>query len=233
VRLVREPSSPRPARRTTTSSGEGATARVRAARAYRALQDGQLVALVAERDGGALDALYDRYGAPMFALARRILSDDTLAATLVKDVFLALWASAGRFDATRGTVGTYLLASTQHRAAEAVRERMDRRAPDRDAAGFEVDPRTYLEPDLRQPADRDLDRAQRAARIRAALDDLPESQRHLLGLAYFGGYTQREVAALVGEPLPAVQTGMAAAMRGLRDAIMRRERARPRNSTSR
>ena len=60
---------------------------------------------------------------------------------------------------------------------------------------------------------------ERRAQVRAALRDLPPAQREALALAYFGGYTQREVASLVGVPLGTVKTRMAAGMRKLKDAL--------------
>ena len=102
-----------------------------------------------------------------------------------------------------------------------------------EALGFEVDPSSYLEPELRSDAGRDPAGARRAARVRAALDALPERQRHIMALAYFGGYTQREIAALIGEPLSVVRSGMAVAMRGVRDTLDGREREQSSGWTTR
>src|SRR4029450_7067460 len=82
---------------------------------------GPLVELVAQKDAGALEALYDRYGRPAYSLARRILTEETLAQEVVQEVFLSLWRNAGRFYAGRGTVATYLLSMTHHRAVDVVR----------------------------------------------------------------------------------------------------------------
>jgi RNA polymerase sigma-70 factor (ECF subfamily) len=197
------------------------------AKGYRELQDAQLVALVAERDGGALEALYDRYGRPSFSLARRILGDEVLAQDVVQEVFLSLWRDAGRFDPARGTVATYLLALTHHRSVDAVRkeENLRKRRTSDDALAFEPDPKADVEAD----AVRD----DRAGRVRKALGDLPEAQRQALALAYFGGYTQREVSALVDVPLGTVKTRMAAGMRKLKDALGPSEREQPSERGSR
>jgi RNA polymerase sigma factor (sigma-70 family) len=181
--------------------------------AYRGLEDGQLVALVAERDAGALEALYDRYGKVAYSLARRILTDETLAQDVVQEVFLSLWRDAGRFDARRGTVATYLLSVTHHRAVDVVRreENLRRRRASDDVLEFEPDPGTGVEAEV--------EAAERRAEVRAALQQLPPAQREALALAYFGGYTQREVANLVGVPLGTVKTRMAAGMRKLKDTL--------------
>lgn len=186
---------------------------MRGTRAYRALQDGQLVALVADRDADALEALYDRYGKVAYSLAHRIVADGTLAQDVVQEVFLSIWRDAGRFDAARGTVSTYLLATTHHRAVDVVRreENLRRRRTSDDGLEFEPDPKPGVEDDL--------EAAERRGQVRAALAELPRAQREALALAYFGGFTQREVASLAGVPLGTVKTRMAAGMRKLKDVL--------------
>jgi RNA polymerase sigma factor (sigma-70 family) len=186
---------------------------VRGTRAYRALQDGQLVALVAERDAGALEALYDRYGKVAYSLARQILADETLAQDVVQEAFLSIWRDGDRFAEARGTVSTHLLATTHHRAVDVVRreEILRRRRTSDEALAFEPDPKRGVGDDV--------EAAERRHQVRAALAELPQAQREALALAYFGGYTQREVASLVGVPLGTVKTRMAAGMRRLRDVL--------------
>jgi RNA polymerase sigma factor (sigma-70 family) len=182
-------------------------------KAYRGLRDSQLVELVAEKDAGALEALYDRYGRPAYSLARRILIEETLAQDVVQEVFLSLWRDARRFDAGRGTVATYLLSMTHHRAVDVVRREENLRRWRTSDEGLE------LEPDPKGRVEDEVEAAERRARVRAALGELPAAQREALLLAYFGGYTQREVAALVGVPLGTVKTRMAAGMRKMREAL--------------
>jgi len=185
------------------------------------------VALAAERDAGALEALYDRYGKVSYSLARRILTDESLAQDVVQEVFLSLWRNAGRFDAGRGTVATYVLSMTHHRAVDVVRreENLRRRRAGDDALELEPDPRPGVEADVLA--------AERRDEVRAALDALPAGQREALLLAYFGGYTQREVASLVGVPLGTVKTRMAAGMRKLKDTLSQSGREEQHPWTSR
>jgi RNA polymerase sigma factor (sigma-70 family) len=181
--------------------------------AYQGLRDGQLVGLVAKKDAGALEALYDRYGRAAYSLALRILTDQTLAQDVVQEVFLSLWRDAGRFDAGRGTVATYLLSMTHHRAVDVVRREEHLRR------WRTTDERLELEPDPRAGVEDQVEAGERRAGVRAALRALPTPQREALLLAYFGGYTQREVAALVGVPLGTVKTRMAAGMRKMKEAL--------------
>jgi RNA polymerase sigma factor (sigma-70 family) len=182
-------------------------------KAYRGLRDGQLVELVAQKYAGALEALYDRYGRAAYSLARRILTEETLAQDVVQEVFLSLWRDARRFDAGRGTVATYLLSMTHHRAVDVVRREENLRRWRTSDEGLE------LEPDPKARVEDEVEASERRAEVRAALAELPAAQREALLLAYFGGYTQREVAALVGVPLGTVKTRMAAGMRKMKEAL--------------
>jgi RNA polymerase sigma factor (sigma-70 family) len=182
-------------------------------RAYRGLRDGQLVELVAQRDAGALEALYARYGMAAYSLARRILTEEMLAQDVVQEVFLSLWRDARRFDPGRGTVATYLLSMTHHRAVDVVRREENLRRWRTSEEGLELDP------DPRARVEEEVEASERRAEVRTALAGLPAAQREALLLAYFGGYTQREVAALVGVPLGTVKTRMAAGMRKLKEAL--------------
>ena len=192
-------------------------------KAYRGLRDGQLVELVAQKDAGALEALYERYGRPAYSLARRILTDDTLAQDVVQEVFLSLWRDARRFDAGRGTVATYLLSMTHHRAVDVVRREENLRRWRTSDEGLE------LEPDPKARVEDEVEASERRTEVRAALAELPAAQREALLLAYFGGYTQREVAALVGVPLGTVKTRMAAGMRKMKEVLQEagREKQHP------
>jgi RNA polymerase sigma factor (sigma-70 family) len=182
-------------------------------KAYRGQQDSQLVALVAEGDAAALEALYDRYGKAAYSLALRVLAVGTLAEEVVREVFLSLWRDARRFDPSRGTVGTYLLSMTHHRSVDVVRlqENPRRRQGPEEALALAIEPPADVEEEF-EPSGR-------RGRVRAALAELPEAQREALMLAYFGGYTQREIASLVGIPLETVRTRMAAGMRRLKDEL--------------
>ena len=180
---------------------------------YGGLRDDQLVELVAQQDAGALEALYDRYGRAAYSLARRILTEETLAQDVVQEVFLSLWRDARRFDAGRGTVATYLLSMTHHRAVDVVRREENLRRWRTSDEGLE------LEPDPKARVEDEVEASERRAEVRSALAELPAAQREALLLAYFGGYTQREVAALVGVPLGTVKTRMAAGMRKMKAAL--------------
>ncbi len=177
--------------------------------------DLELVRRVAAGDRSAVDDLYERFRRPAFALARRVLADDTLAEDVLQDVFLGIWRDPGAFDGSRGSVASWLLAMVHHKAVDAVRrEESHRRRQARAEDDLLLSAPTQVT-DVEDAAWQRLD----AERVRAALRALPEPQREALTLAYYGGYTQREVAALTHTPLGTVKTRMLAGMRRLRDTL--------------
>ncbi|GAC1611061.1 MAG: hypothetical protein NVS3B26_21540 [Mycobacteriales bacterium] len=177
------------------------------------LDDRTLVAAVVAGDAAALEGLYRRYGRPCYGLARRILTDDQFAQDVVQEVFLTVWRDAARFDPARGGFSSWLLAMTHHKAVDAVRREENLRK--RRSPAEVLDERISDAP----PVDDEVWSLLRRARVRDALQLLPAAQREALTLAYFGGYTQREIAGLTGTPLGTVKTRMLAGMRRLRDAL--------------
>ncbi len=174
--------------------------------------DAEIIRRLQAGDRGAIEDLYDRFRRPAFALARRVLADDTLAEDVLQDVFLTVWKDPHAFDRSRGSFASWLLAMVHHKAVDAVRREESHRRR-----------QTRAEDDLRltEPiAQRDVeDEAWTRVvsdRVRTALQALPAPQREALTLAYYGGYTQREVAALTDTPLGTVKTRMLAGMRRLK-----------------
>jgi RNA polymerase sigma-70 factor, ECF subfamily len=177
--------------------------------------DLELVRRVAAGDRGAVDDLYERFRRPAFALARRVLGDDVLAEDVLQEVFLTIWRDPGSFDGNRGSVASWLLAMVHHKAVDAVRREESHRRR-----------RSRAEDDLVLAAPTQTTDVEDAAwqrivadRVRTALHELPAPQREALTLAYYGGYTQREVAALTDTPLGTVKTRMLAGMRRLKDTL--------------
>ena len=181
----------------------------------RSSPDAALLRRIAAGDASAVDDLYDRFRRPAFALARRILADDTLAEDVVQDVFLTVWRDPAAFDGRRGTVASWLLAMVHHKAVDAVRREESQRRR-QTLAGDDLLLRAPME--THDVEDEAWMRSV-AERVRGALGNLPETQREALTLAYYGGYTQREVAALTGAPLGTVKTRMLAGMRRMKEGL--------------
>ncbi len=181
--------------------------------AYDGLDDRALVARVTEGDGGALEALYARYGRACFGLARRILADEQFAQDVVQEVFLTVWRDAHRFDASRGGFSSWLLSMTHHKAVDAVRREENLRK--RRTTAELLEERPVDGPQVHDEVWSTL----RRERVREAMQTLPEPQREALVLAYFGGYTQREIAGLTGTPLGTVKTRMLVGMKRLKAGL--------------
>jgi RNA polymerase sigma-70 factor, ECF subfamily len=180
--------------------------------------DGVLVRRVAVGDHAALEGLYDRYGRPAFALARRITGEPVFAEEVVQEVFLALWREPSKYDPARGGFPSWLLATTHHKAVDAVRREETvrrRRAQLAQEADCFTSPTAADVPPVEDAAWAGL----RGERVRQALGELPAAQREALVLAYYAGYTQREIAERTNTPLGTVKTRMLAGMRKLRDLL--------------
>jgi RNA polymerase sigma-70 factor (ECF subfamily) len=177
--------------------------------------DEELVRGVVVGTAAALAALYDRYGRRAYSLARRICGDDGLAEDVVQEAFLAFWRDPGRFDHSRGGFGTWILTLVHHKSVDAVRRESAIRR--RTVPAAEEGQEWSAPPG--PGADHGALRAVEAGQVRDALGDLPAEQREALTLAYFGGYSQREVATLTGVPLGTVKSRMFSGMRRLRSVL--------------
>jgi RNA polymerase sigma factor (sigma-70 family) len=177
--------------------------------------DAVLLQRIRAGDQRAVDDLYDRFRRPAFALARRVLGEDAPAEDVVRDVFVTVWRDPAAFDRSRGSVASWLLALVHHRAVDTVRREVSPRRrqthPDEDVA--------FREPAGARDGDPEAWGRVVSDPVRVALRVLPSLQREALALAYYGGYTQREVAALTGTPLATVKTRMLAGMRRLREEL--------------
>jgi RNA polymerase sigma-70 factor (ECF subfamily) len=176
--------------------------------------DVALAGLVADGDPDALTALYERHGTACYRLARQVTASDPLAEDAVQEAFLVLWRSPGAYAPGRGSLRSWLLGLTHHKAVDFVRrETAQQRRQTAWAAQRAFDP-----PPGPDPERASID-GMRAEQVRAALAELPGPQREALALAYFGGYTQREIAQLTGVPLGTVKTRTFAAMRRLQSRL--------------
>jgi RNA polymerase sigma-70 factor (ECF subfamily) len=177
--------------------------------------DAELARRLGEADGEALSQLYQRFGRPCYSLARRICADDGLAEEVGQEVFLTLWRDPRRFDPARGSFATWLLTLIHHKAVDAVRREstVRKRVVPAPEAGEDWSPTPV------PGADQAAMARVAAGQGREALHQLPVEQRQVLALAYFGGHTQREIAALTGVPLGTVKSRMFAGVQRLRSLL--------------
>jgi RNA polymerase sigma factor (sigma-70 family) len=177
--------------------------------------DAAVLVRIRAGDATAIDDLYERFRRPAFALARRILADDVLAEDVLQEVFLSVWRDPSAYERGRGSVAGWLLAMVHHKAVDAVRREESQRRR-RSLAEEEL---VLEEAVATREVEDDVWSRIVSEQVRTALADLSAPQREALTLAYYGGYTQREVAALTGAPLGTVKTRMLSGMRRLKQEL--------------
>ena len=176
------------------------------------LSDEALVALVARGDETALGELYDRVGRIAYGIAFRVLRDDRLAEDAVQEGFLAVWRSAATFRAERAKASTWIVTLVHRRAVDLVRREERRRTEPLDLEQRDApDPVGSAEDEAWLGFERE--RVQRLLRM------LPDAQREALELAYYGGYSQAELAERLGVPLGTIKSRMFAGLSRLRELL--------------
>lgn len=174
--------------------------------------DARLAQRIRAGDTAALGELYDRYASIALGTALRVVGDRQEAEDVVHDALVAVWRKIDRFDAARGSLRAWLMTVVRNRAIDRIRARrpgMDLEDAD-ERSLLRTGPNPTWEEALRQAS---------ATEVRAAIADLPDEQRRAVELAYFEGYTYREVADLTGVPPGTANGRLRLALGKLRDAL--------------
>lgn len=179
--------------------------------------DGEVLAAIAAGDQTAVGLLYDRHARLVFSVARRMLHDAPAAEDVVQDVFISAWRQAGSYDAARGSVATWLVSFARNRAIDRLRQH---RVRNPDGATVSMDDTFELEAGD-DVAGSVLDHVVGDS-VREAVRELPERQREVIELAWFGGYTQTELADRLQIPLGTVKTRTFNGMQRLRALLVGR-----------
>jgi RNA polymerase sigma-70 factor (ECF subfamily) len=168
------------------------------------------LALVARGDADAFDAVYDQVAAPVFGIVRRVVRDRAQAEEVTQEVLLEVWRSAYRFSANQGSAMAWIMTVAHRRAVDRVRSAQ--RAAEREqrtiTAQIPFD-------EVAEAVESNLEHE----RVRRCLGTLTDLQRESVTLAYYGGYTYNEVAALLGVAAGTVKTRMRDALIRLRDCL--------------
>lgn len=171
-----------------------------------AASDERLIELLATGEVLAFEALFDRHASPAFSLAYRICRSQAAAEEIVQGAFTSVWRNHARFSPSRGSVRSWLLGIVHHRAIDCVRRtatRDRRHVPDERVA------ERIPAPEL---TDAEVIRRDEAHRSRAAVNGLPPEQRQVVELAYFDGFTHRQIAHLLQLPEGTVKGRMRLAL---------------------
>lgn len=166
--------------------------------------------LIATGDPRAFEVIYERHATAAFSLAYRICGVRAAAEEVAQEAFLAIWRSGARYDRTRGSVRTWLLGVVHNRAIDTLRRttvhERRRAADERAAESLEAAERTEVE----------AARRDEARSVRVLIDELPDDQRRVIELAYFGGFTHTQIAEILELPTGTVKGRMRLGLTKLR-----------------
>jgi RNA polymerase sigma-70 factor (ECF subfamily) len=176
----------------------------------RKLADEELMQLIAVNDADAFEVVLERHADAAFSLAYRICGRRSVAEDVTQDSFLALWRSGSHYDRARGSVRTWTLTIVHNRAIDVLRSTGARERRQASDEG--------LEERLEAPERTDAQAIGNAAaeNVRGALGELPSEQRHVIELAYFGGFTHTEIASMLDTPVGTVKGRMRLGLNRLR-----------------
>lgn len=179
---------------------------------YHELEDHQLIHRVAQSEKEALEALYSRYSSPVYSLAMYMLKQHALAEEVTQDIFLNIWLKAGSFKLDRGAPKAWIMSVAHHKIIDVVRSRK-RAVNSTDPANYDL---LELLPASGISTEEQVEQNLERERILKALTILPPAQKEVIMLAYFGGYSQSEMAKILKQPLGTIKTRVRLAMQKLR-----------------
>lgn len=202
---------PPPDRLTPVAAGAGEDAPTQAERLTG------LVHRCARGDEQAFAEVYDAVAGRVYGLALRVIRSPEMAAEVSQEVFLEAWRTSSRFDPSRGSVIAWFTTMAHRRAVDRVRA--SERQRDRDQTWTREEIPNRSSPDWGDQTWQQASRSLEAQRVRRGMDSLTQVQRESVNLAYFGGYTHNEVAALLDLPLGTVKTRIRDGLIRLRDVM--------------
>lgn len=171
------------------------------------VSDAEIIARIYSGDEDAMALLYDRYSNVVYAVALRVLSDGSAAEDILQDVFMQLWRNPQAFNASRGSLATWLAVIARNRAIDQLRKRR----PEVEAAETVIS----VAPELESTAERKL----AIEKVRAVLAGMSAEQRAALEMAFFEGLTHVEIAGKTGQPLGTVKTRIRSGLLAVRKAF--------------
>jgi RNA polymerase sigma-70 factor, ECF subfamily len=165
---------------------------------------------VARGDQDAFEQLYDRLAGPAYGVIRRVLRDPSQSEEVTQEVLLEVWRTAARFDPAMGGAATWVMTIAHRRAIDRVRS---------SAAATEREHKTAVANPLSDETADAVEASLDRERVRRCLDGLTDVQRESITLAYYGGYSYRQVAELLSVTLGAIKTRIRDGLIRMRDCL--------------
>jgi RNA polymerase sigma-70 factor (ECF subfamily) len=175
--------------------------------AAKNLEDATLLRRISQRDEGAMEVLFDKYGTIVYSIALRVLHDPSEAEDVMQEVLMQVWRNASSFVEGRGSLGGWLAVVSRHRAIDVLR----RRHPS-DSVDEVILPASF---DLASEAERNT----LVEKVRIVMLELPSEQQKSVEMAFFEGLTHSEIAEKTGDPLGTVKTRIRLALISIRKAL--------------
>jgi RNA polymerase sigma-70 factor, ECF subfamily len=178
------------------------------------LADEDLMPQVGRQDPLAFEVFYDRHAGAAYSLAYRIVGSRSAAEDVTQEALLSIWRSGARYDRARGSVRAWTLGIVRNRAVDLLRKESGR-SPQLATGGGELLERSAAE----ELTDSEALRRETAREVRGAIEDLPDDQSQVIRLAYYGGFSHSEIAAMLNQPLGTVKGRMRLAMEKIRATL--------------
>jgi RNA polymerase sigma-70 factor (ECF subfamily) len=178
------------------------------------LADEELMPWIGRKDAEAFEVFYDRHGGAAYSLAYRILGERGAAEDCIQEAFISIWRSGGKFDAGRGSVRSWTLSIVRNRAIDVLRSKAGK-AP---KMTFDDDEIIESRPSG-ELTEEEAMRNETATEVRGALAQLPGEQSKVIQLAYFGGFSQSEIAGMLNVPLGTVKGRMRLGLEKIRGEL--------------
>jgi RNA polymerase sigma-70 factor, ECF subfamily len=177
------------------------------------LADEELMPLIGGKDADAFEVFYDRHSGIAYSLAYRIVGDRTAAEDVTQEAFVSIWRSGARYDVGRGSVRSWTLGIVRNRAIDVLRSKAGR------ARKLALDESVLEQQTSGDSTDAEALRRETAEEVRGALAELPAEQSKVIELAYFGGFSQSEIATMLSVPLGTVKGRMRLGLERIRGRL--------------
>jgi RNA polymerase sigma-70 factor (ECF subfamily) len=176
-------------------------------------RDADLLARLRAGERSAFVEFYDRHATLLYSVAARVLGDRREAEDVLQEVMLQIWRKPDGYDAELGALGSWAVTLTRNKAIDRVR------AANRGVRLLRKITQSAADPEGTPSANELVYGAERAARVRAAVEELPHEQREAIELAFFGGLSQTEIATHLQQPLGTVKARIRRGMLTLRERL--------------